>query len=149
MHVINLSLVVALNSEVPNKIWFGKNVKLPKGKRALDNRWIYRVKHESNSTSSRYKAKLVVKGYSQRKGVDFNEIFSLVVKMSSIRIVLSLTSTLDLEVEQMDVKTVFLHGDLEEEIYMKQPDGFYVEGKKDYVCRLRKNLYGLKKAPRQ
>ena len=78
-------------------------VKLPKGKRALDNRWIYRVKYGSNSTSLRYKAKLMVKSYSQRKGVDFNEIFSPVVKMSSIRIVLSLASTLDLEVEKMDV----------------------------------------------
>jgi len=71
----------------------------------------------------------VVKGYSQRKGVDFNEIFSPMVKMSSIRIVLSLTSTLDLEVKQMDVKIVFLHGYLEEETNMKQPDGFHVEGK--------------------
>jgi len=123
-------------------------VKLPKGKRALDNRWIYRVKYGSNSTSLRYKAKLMVKSYSQRKGVDFNEIFSPVVKMSSIRIVLSLASTLDLEVEKMDVKIDFLHGDLEEEIYMKQPDGFHVEGKEDYVCRLRNSLYGLKQAPR-
>jgi len=123
-------------------------VKLPKGKRALDNRWIYRVKHESNSTSLRYKAILVAKGYSQRKGVDFNEIFSPVVKMSSIKTVLSLASTLDLEVDQIDVKTAFLYGDLEEEIYMKQLDGFHVEGKEDYVCRLRKSLYGLKQAPR-
>ena len=82
-------------------------MKLPKGKRALDNRWIYRVKHESNTMSSRYKARLVVKGFSQRKGVDFNEIFSPMVKMSSIRTVLSLAATLDLEVEQMDVKTAF------------------------------------------
>ena len=91
----------------------------------------------------------MVKGYSQRKGVDFDEIFSPVVKMSSIRTMLSLTSTLDLEVEQMDVKTAFFHGDLEEEIYMKQPDGFHVEGKENYECRLRKSLYGLKQAPRQ
>ena len=124
-------------------------VKLPKGKRALDNRWIYRVKHESNTMSPRYKARLVVKGFNQRKGVNFNEIFSLVVKMSSIRTVLSLDATLDLEVEQMDLKTAFLHGDLEEEIYMKKLDGFHVEGKEDYVCRLRKSLYGLKQAPRQ
>ena len=124
-------------------------VKLPKGKRALDNRWIYRVKHESNTMSPRYKARLVVKGFSQRKGVDFNEIFSPVVKMSPIRTVLSLAVTLDLEVEQMDVKTVFLHGHLEEEIYMKQPGGFLVEMKEYYVCRLRKSLYGLKQAPRQ
>nr|KYP42640.1 Retrovirus-related Pol polyprotein from transposon TNT 1-94 [Cajanus cajan] len=124
-------------------------VKLPKGKRALENRWIFRVKQESNSTSPRYKARLVVKGFRQRNDVDFNEIFSPVVKMSSIRTVLSLVATLDLEVEQMDVKTAFLHGNLEEEIYMKQPDGFLVEGKEDHVCRLRKSLYGLKQAPRQ
>ena len=79
----------------------------------------------------------MVKGIRQIKDIDFNEIFSPVVKMSSIRIVLSLAATLDLEVEQMDVKTAFLHGDLEEEIYMKQPDGFLVEGKEDHV-------YGLK-----
>ena len=72
----------------------------------------------------------MVKGYSQRKKVEFNEIFSHVVKMSSIRTVLGLAFTFDLEVEQMDVKTVFLHGDLVEEIYMKQLDGFHVEGKK-------------------
>ena len=117
-------------------------VKLPKGKRALETRWIFRVKQDSNSTLPRYKARLVVKGFRQKKGVDFNEIFSPVVKMSSIRTVLSLAATLDLEVEQMDVKTAFLHGNLEEEIYMKQPDGFLVKGKEDYVCRLRKSLYG-------
>jgi len=69
-------------------------------------------------------------------------------KMSSIIIVLSLVVTLDLEVDQMDVKTTFLHGDLEEEIYMKKPDGFLVEGKEDHVCRLGKCLYGLKQASR-
>ena len=71
-------------------------VKLPKGKMALENRWIYRVKHESNSKSPRYKSRLVVKGFCQRKDVDFNEILSPVVKMSSIRTVLSLVATLDL-----------------------------------------------------
>ena len=116
-------------------------MKLPKGKRALETRWIFRVKQDSNSTLPRYKARLVVKGFRQKKDVD-NEIFSPVVKMSSIRTVISLAATLDLEVEQMDVKTTFLHGNLEEEIYMKQPDGFLVKGKEDYVCRLRKSLYG-------
>ena len=86
----------------------------------------------------------MVKGIRQIKDIDFNEIFSPVVKMSSIRIVPNLVATLDLEVKEMDFKTVFLHGDLEEEIYMKQPDGFLVEGKEDHVCRLRKSLYGLK-----
>ena len=67
----------------------------------------------------KYKARLVVKGFSQKKGVDFDEIFSPVVKMSSIRVILGLTASMDLELEQLDVKTVFLHGDLEEEIYME------------------------------
>ena len=85
-----------------------------------------------------------MKGFRQKKGVNFNEIFSPVVKMSSIRTMLTLAHTLDLEVGQMDVKTTFLHGNLEEEIYMKQHDGFLVKGKRDYACRLRKSLYSLK-----
>ena len=94
-------------------------VKLPKGKRALKNKWVFRIKYEEHSSNPRYKARLVVKGFSQRKGVDFDEIFSPVVKMTSIRTMLGLAASLDLEVEQMDVKTAFLHGDLEEEIYME------------------------------
>ncbi|CAN0846213.1 Retrovirus-related Pol polyprotein from transposon TNT 1-94 [Linum grandiflorum] len=124
-------------------------VKLPKGKRSLKNKWVYKLKTEETSSKPRYKARLVVKGFSQKKGVDFEEIFSPVVKMSSIRVVLGLAANLDLEVEQLDVKTAFLHGDLEEEIYMDQPEGFEVKGKENLVCRLRKSLYGLKQAPRQ
>ena len=90
-----------------------------------------------------------MKGYGQKKGIDYDEIFSPVVKMSSIRVVLGLAASLDLEVEQMDVKTAFLHGDLEEEIYMEQPEGYVKKGKENLVCRLKKSLYGLKQAPRQ
>ena len=72
----------------------------------------------------RYKDRLVVKGFGQRKGIDFDKIFFHVVKMSSIRTVIGLASSLNLEIEQMDVKTTFLHGDLEEEVYMAQPEGF-------------------------
>ena len=104
-------------------------VNLPKGKRALKNKWVFRVKQQEHTSQPRYKARLVVKGFNQRKGIDFDEIFSPVVKMSSIRVVLSLAASLDLEVEQMDVKTAFLHGDLEEEIYMEQPEGFRVSRK--------------------
>ena len=124
-------------------------VKLPKDRKALKNRWVFRVKHEDGNPVPRYKARLVVKGFNQKKGVDFDEIFSPVVKMSSIRVVLGLAASLDLEVEQMDVKTAFLHGDLDEEIYMEQPEGFEVKGKENYVCKLKKSLYGLKQAPRQ
>ena len=90
---------------------------------------------------------LVVQGFAQKKGIDFDEIFSLLVKMTSIRIVLSIVATEDLHLEQLDVKTTFLHGDLDEEIYMAQPHGFEVKGKENLVCRLKKTLYGLKKAP--
>ena len=124
-------------------------VKLPRDRKALKNRWVYRLKHEDGISVPRYKARLVVKGFSQRKGIDFSEIFSPVVKMSSIRVALGLAARLDLEIEQMDVKTAFLHGDLDEEIYMEQPEGFVVSGKEDYVCKLKKSLYGLKQAPRQ
>jgi hypothetical protein len=110
-------------------------VKLPKGKRALKNKWVFRLKTEEHTSHPRYKARLVVKGFSQKKGVDFDEIFSPVVKMSSIRVVLSLAASLNDEVEQLDVKTAFLHGDLEEEIYMEQPEGFVVKGKEDMVCK--------------
>jgi ATP-binding cassette subfamily B (MDR/TAP) protein 1 len=124
-------------------------VKLPKGKKALKNKWVYRVKSEENSSQLRYKVRLVVKGLAQKQGIDFDEIFSPVVKMSSIRVVIGMATTLDLEVEQLDMKTTFLHGDLEEEIYMEQPEGFAVAGKEHLVCKLNKSLYGLKQAPRQ
>ncbi|KAL9268540.1 Retrovirus-related Pol polyprotein from transposon TNT 1-94-like protein, partial [Drosera capensis] len=97
----------------------------------------------------KHKARLVVKGFGQKQGIDFEEIFSPVVKMTSIRAVLGLVAGLDLELEQLDVKTAFLHGDLEEEIYMVQPEGFEVKGKEHKVCKLRKSLYGLKQASRQ
>ncbi|GLT38191.1 hypothetical protein SLA2020_124550 [Shorea laevis] len=124
-------------------------VKLTKDRKALKNRWVYRVKHEDSTLVPWYKARLVVKGFSQKKGVDFSEIFSSVVKMSSIKVVLGLAACLDLEVEQMDMKTAFLHGDLDEEIYMEQLEGFKVKGKEDFVYKLKKSLYGLKQAPRQ
>ena len=91
----------------------------------------------------------MAKGYSQVQGIDFNEVFSPVVKHTSIRILLSLVATKDLELEQLDVKTAFLHGDLDEQIYMHQPEGFVVPGKEDHVCLLKKSLYGLKQSPRQ
>jgi hypothetical protein len=91
----------------------------------------------------------VAKGFAQKEGVDYNEIFSPVVKHTSIRVLLSLVAHGDLELEQLDVKTTFLHGDLDEEIYMYQPEGYKVEGKESQICRLRKSLYGLKQSPRQ
>ncbi|KAG8501645.1 hypothetical protein CXB51_004727 [Gossypium anomalum] len=97
----------------------------------------------------KYKARLVAKGYSQVPGVDFTDVFSPVVKHSSIRALLGIVAMHDLELEQLDVKTAFLHGELEEDIYMQQPEGFTVSEKEDYVCLLKKSLYGSKQSPRQ
>ena len=127
-------------------------VKLPKGNRALENKWVYRLKTENN-LQQHYKTRLVVKGFDQKKYVDFEKIFSSVVKMSSIRVVMRLTASLNLEIEQLDVKldikTTFLHDDLKEEIYIEQPEGFSVKVKQELVCKLKKSSYRLKQALRQ
>ena len=82
-------------------------------------------------------------GFAQKKGIYFDEIFSLDVKMNLFRTILSLVVVEDFHLEQLDVKTTCLHGDLDEEIYMKQPKGYEVKGKENLVCRLKKSLYGL------
>lgn len=129
-----------------NKTW--QLVPLPRGRKAIGNKWVYKIKRDSNDQVERYRARLVVKGYAQKEGIDFNEIFSPVVRLTTIRVVLAMCATFDLHLEQLDVKTAFLHGELEEEIYMLQPEGFTEIGKENLVCRLNKSLYGLKQAPR-
>ncbi|KAL2232508.1 UNVERIFIED_CONTAM: Retrovirus-related Pol polyprotein from transposon TNT 1-94, partial [Sesamum indicum] len=110
-----------MNSLKKNDTW--ELCQLPKGKKALQNRWVYRIKEESDG-KKRYKARLVVKGFQQRYGIDFTDVFTPVVKLTTIRLVLSMVAAENLELQQMDVKTAFLHGDLEEEIYMVQPEGY-------------------------
>ena len=89
------------------------------------NKWVYRIKNEHDG-SKRYKVRLLVKGFQQKKGIDYSEIFSLVMKMSTIRLVLGIVALENLHLEQLGVKTTFLHGDLEEDLYMIQPEGFIV-----------------------
>ena len=98
----------------------------------------------SPSEPPRFKARLVAKGFSQIPSVDYNDVFSPVVKHSSIRTFFDIVAMRDLKLEQLDVKTAFLHGKLEEEIYMDQSEGFIVPGKEDHVCKLKRSLYGLK-----
>lgn len=116
---------------------------LPKGRKAIGCKWVYKTKLENNSV--RYKARLVAKGFCQKYGEDYDEIFSPVARSTTIRVLLSMAGKLNLRVRQFDVKTAFLNGKLDEEIYMAQPDGFKSS---DKVLRLRKSLYGLKQAAR-
>jgi hypothetical protein len=109
---------------------------------------VFKKKLNVEGKVEKYKAWLVAEGYSQVEGIDFGEIFFPVSKLNSIRFLLLVIIRFDFEVEYMDVKIPFLHGDLEEEIYMEHPKGFVVKGKKELVRKLRNSLYGLKKSPR-
>lgn len=121
---------------------------MPEGQKPVGCKWVFKKKIGSDGSIEKYKARLVAKGYSQVEGVDYGEIFSPVAKMMSIRFLLSIATAYDLEVEQMDVKTAFLHGGLEEDIYMTQPEHYVVKSKSNLVCKLKKSLYGLKQSPR-
>jgi len=109
---------------------------------------VYRVKDEHDG-SRRYKARLVVKGFQQKEGVDYPKIFTPIVKLNTIKTMLSIVASEELHLKQLDVKIAFRHGDLDEEIYMYQLEGFSEEGENNMVCRLKKVLYGFKQAPRQ
>ena len=121
------AMVEEMESLHKNQTW--ELVELPEGKRAIGCKWVYKKKEAvSEKEGEKFKARLVAKGYSQKKGVDYDEIFSPVVRHTSIRTVLALVAHSDMQLEQMDVKTAFLHGDLEEQIYMVQPEGFSQPG---------------------
>ena len=123
-------------------------VPLPKGKNKVGSHWVFTLKHNCDGSIERYKARLVAQGYSQSEGADYQEVFSPVVHYSTIRSLLAVANIYDWEIHQMDVKTAFLQGDLEEEIYMRQPDGYIDNDKPNHVCKLKKSIYGLKQATR-
>ena len=116
------------------------------GMNVVKSKWVFTKKLKPDGSLDRFKARLVAKGFTQREGVDFKETFSPVVRYDTVRVLLSLAVQLDLDITQFDIKTAFLNGNLEEEIFMEQPQGFNHESNK--VCRLLKSLYGLKQAPR-
>jgi hypothetical protein len=134
------------NTLVDNGTW--EVVDLPLGEKAIGSGWVFKVKHNQDGSIERFKARLVAKGYSQRPGLDYNESFAPTFRPATLRIIMALAAVEDLELRSVDITSAFTNGDLDEEIYMKQPEGFHI-GNPNQVCRLRKSLYGLKQSARQ
>lgn len=116
-------------------------------KKALSRKWVYKIKHKSDGTIERLKARLVIFGNHQDKGIGYNETFALVAKMDIVRAFLAIVAAKNWEFHQMEVHNAFLHGELDEEVYVKPPHGF-TPSKPGMVCCLRKSLNGLRQAPR-
>ncbi|KAJ7961715.1 Retrovirus-related Pol polyprotein from transposon TNT 1-94 [Quillaja saponaria] len=121
---------------------------LPHGKRAVGCKWVFTIKRKADGTIERYKARLVARGFTQTYVVDYQETFAPVAKMNSIRVLISCAANLGWDLQQLDVKNAFLHGDLAEEVYMEIPLGFSCQKTEGKVCKLKKSLYGLKQSPR-
>lgn len=119
----------------------------PPGAHVVSGKWVFRHKFKEDSNFDRYKARWVVRGFTQRAGIDYGETYYPVVKMATVHTVLTLAAARDWPVHQLDVNNAFLHGVLDEQVYARQPAGFIDDTRSDHVCRLSKSLYGLKQAP--
>jgi hypothetical protein len=134
-----------MRSLLENDTW--ELVERPEGVKPILMKWVYKVKQDAQGNVERYKSRLVAKGFLQKQGVDFEEVYAPVSKHTTLRALLAIVAQQDLELHKLDVKTTFLNGELEEEIYMQQPQG-YEQGGPNTVCRLLRALYGLRQAPR-
>ena len=134
------------HSLIENETW--ELVELPHDRKPIGSKWVFKVKHSSSGEVERFKGHLVAKGYAQKHGLDYDETFSPVVRFSSIRALAAFAIQNDMQIHQMDVVTAFLNGELDEKIYMEQPEGYVQAGKEHLVCKLKKSLYGLKQSPR-
>ena len=143
--------VVAMQEELNQfehqKVW--KLVLRPQNRKVIDTRWVFRNKLDEEGTITRNKSRLVAKGFSQAEGIDYDETFALVARLEAIRMFLAFAAHSNFKVYQMDVKSAFLNGELDEEVYVEQPPGFEDPDFLDFVYYLFKDIYGLKQAPRK
>lgn len=135
-----------LSALIRNGTW--EIVPLPKGKKPVGCKWVYKTKLKSDGSIEKHKARLVAKGFTQTYGIDYTETFAPVAKMNTIRVLISLAVNYDWPLFQMDVKNAFLQGELMEEVYMRIPKGYDENIPESHVCRLKKAIYGLKQSPR-
>ena len=135
-----------MHSLQDNDVW--ELVEPPKDRKIVGSKWVFKVKTNEDGKVERYKARLVAQGFTQVKGADYDETFCPVVRMESLRMLVAMGVQRGLQLYQVDVTTAFLNGVLEEEIFMRQPEGFVGEGQEHLVCRLKRSLYGLKQSPR-
>lgn len=129
-----------------NQTW--KLMPLPKGKNAVGCKWVFKIKELSDGRPNRFKARLVAQGFSQKYGIDYDEVFAPVVKHTSLRVLLSIAGKRNYYVKHFDAKTAFLNGTIKEEIYMKPPPGQILRGEENLVYKLNRSIYGLKQSAR-
>ena len=127
-----------------NPLWLYQ----PKDKSVVSSKWIFKTKHTVDESIEKYKARFVARGFSQKEGIDYEEALAPIVRYTSIRTILALATKMKWKIHQMDVKTNFLNGVIEEEVYVEKPQGFEIHDRESHVCRLKKGLYSLKQAPR-
>ena len=130
-----------------NQVW--DLVDLPLGQRFIGNKLILKIKHKVDGLIERYKARLVAKSYTQEEGIDYEDTFSPLVRIISVRLILAIVAHMDFELYQMDVRTAFLNEELNEKIYMDQPLGFETKRQERKVCKHKRSIYGLKQDSRQ
>ena len=135
------------DSMIKNNVWTLTN--LPKGKNLIKSKWVYKIKRDVDGQPDRFRARLVARGFTQKFGEDFEETYAPVIRMTTLRLLVALAAEKGMKIRHFDITTAFLNGDLNEEIFMDQPEGFKIKGKENLVCKLNKSIYGLKQSARE